>query len=161
ALFGAPMAHEDHAVRACYAALAMQEEMRRSNAKGQNATAVTLRIGIGLNSGEVVVRTVSNDVNFDYSALGQTTHLAARVEAVAAPGTTLISAITLRDAEGFVEVKSLGALPIKGFSSPIEAFELVGVTAVRSRLQAAATRGLTAFVGRQGEIDLVHRFIRQ
>jgi class 3 adenylate cyclase/tetratricopeptide (TPR) repeat protein len=161
ALFGAPMAHEDHAVRACYAALAMQEEMRRSSAKDQETSGQSLRIGIGLNSGEVVVRSVSNDLNFDYSALGQTTHLAARMESLAAPGKVLISATTWQDAEGFIEVKSLGLLPIKGFSSAVEAFELVGVTAARSRLQAAATRGLTTFVGRQGEIDLVHKLIRQ
>ena len=161
ALFGAPMAHEDHAVRACYAALTMQEEMRRSGAQAQARSAESFRVGIGLNSGEVVVRSVSNDVNFDYSALGQTTHLAARMEALAAPGTILISATTLHEAEGFIEVNSLGALPVKGFSSAVEAFELVGVTAARSRLQAAAMRGLTAFVGRQGEIDLVHQLIRQ
>ena len=87
ALFGAPLAHEDHALRACYAALAMQEEMRRLSEKATaSPNELELQIGIGLNSGEVVVRSISNDLNLDYSALGHTTHLAARMEEIAAPG---------------------------------------------------------------------------
>ena len=161
ALFGAPLAHEDHAVRACYAALAMQEEMRRFEGRANGAPGGSLRIGIGINSGEVVVRSLTNDLNIDYSALGQTTHLAARMEALAGPGAIVISADTLREAEGFVEVKSLGALPFKGFSNAIEAFELTGATAARNRLQAGASRGLSPFVGRQAEIDLIRRVVEQ
>lgn len=161
ALFGAPLAHEDHAVRACYAALAMQEEMRRRAEKNGAGEAACLRIGVGINSGEVVVRSLSNDLNIDYSALGQTTHLAARMEALAAPGVIAITAETLREVEGFVEVKSLGLLQVKGFSNAIEAFELTGVTTARTRLQAAATRGLTPFVGRQVELEFAQRIIGQ
>lgn len=161
ALFGAPLAHEDHAVRACYAALAMQEEMRRRAEKNGAGEAASLRIGVGINSGEVVVRSLSNDLNIDYSALGQTTHLAARMEALAAPGVIAITAETLREVEGFVEVKSLGLLQVKGFSNAIEAFELTGVTTARTRLQAAATRGLTPFVGRQVELEFAQRIIGQ
>lgn len=157
ALFGAPSAREDHALRACYAALAMQEELRRMTAKNGATAPGALRIGIGINSGEVVVRSLTNDLNLDYSALGQTTHLAARMEALAGPGAIAMTAFTLREVEGFVTVKSLGGLQIKGFSSAIEAYELTGGTAARNRLQAAAGRGLSPFVGRQLEIEAFNR----
>jgi class 3 adenylate cyclase/tetratricopeptide (TPR) repeat protein len=152
ALFGAPLAHEDHAVRACYAALAMQEQMRRNTEK-PGSTPGALKIGVGINSGEVVVRSVTNDLNIDYSALGHTTHLAARMEDLAPAGSIWITAETLREVEGFVEVRPLGNLRVKGFSDPISAFELTGVTAARNRLQAAASRGLSTFVGREAEVE--------
>ncbi len=161
ALFGAPLAHEDHAVRACYGALAMQEEMRRCDEKSGAASQGSLRIGIGLNSGEVVVRSLTNDLNIDYSALGQTTHVAARMEALAGPGSIVITAETLREVEGFIEVKPLGAQQVKGLTSAIEAFEVTGVTAARSRLQVAAARGFSPFVGRQNEIEFAQRIIAQ
>jgi len=103
ALFGAPLAHEDHALRACYTALSMQEEMQRYRRKLGQSEDVGLQIGIGLNSGEVVVRSISNDLNVDYSALGHTTHLAARMQELAVGGTTLMTSSTLREVEGFVE----------------------------------------------------------
>ena len=128
ALFGAPLAHEDHAVRACYAALAMQDEMRRYGEKLGGGDHGALEIGVGINSGEVVVRSITNDLNIDYAALGHTTHLAARMEELAPAGAIRMTANTLREVEGFVEVNPLGALPIKGFSDAIEVFELVGIT---------------------------------
>ena len=149
ALFGAPLAHEDHALRACYAALAMQEEMRRYRRKLGQSEESGLQIGIGVNSGEVVVRSIDNDLNIDYSAFGHTTHLAARMQELAAGGTTLMTASTLRQVEGFVQVKSVGAVQVKGVSRPVEAFEVVAATTARTRVQAAATRGLTPLVGRQ------------
>jgi class 3 adenylate cyclase/tetratricopeptide (TPR) repeat protein len=161
ALFGAPLAHEDHAVRACYAALAMQEEMRRYRSKLGQSEELGLQIGIGLNSGEVVVRSISNDLNVDYSALGHTTHLAARMQELAAGGTTLMTASTLRQVEGFVQVKSLGAVQVKGVSRPVEAFEVVAATTARTRVQAAATRGLTPLVGRRTEIEVFNKLVEQ
>jgi len=155
ALFGAPLTHQDHALRACYAALAMQEAMRRYSDVARDRGA--LKIGIGLNSGEVVVRSITNDLNIDYAALGHTTHLAARMEALAGAGAILLTADTLREVEGFVEVRSLGARELKGFSNAVQAFELTGVTTARTRLQAQAARGLSNFVGRQNEIDLFRR----
>jgi class 3 adenylate cyclase len=142
ALFGAPLAHEDHAVRACYAALAMQEEMRRYRRKLGQSEELGLQIGIGLNSGEVVVRSISNDLNVDYSALGHTTHLAARMQELAVGGTTLMTSSTLREVEGFVQVRSVGAVQVKGVSRPVDAFEVVAATTARTRVQAAAVRGL-------------------
>ncbi|PYV94346.1 MAG: hypothetical protein DMG86_23480 [Acidobacteria bacterium] len=161
ALFGAPLAHEDHAVRACYAALAMQEEMRRYREKLGQSEELGLQIGIGLNSGEVVVRSIDNDLNIDYSALGHTTHLAARMQELANGGAILMMASTLREVEGFVEVKSLGALQVKGVSRPVDAYELVGVTSARTRLHAAVSRGLTPFVGRKTEIETFQKLIEK
>ncbi|MGH7852226.1 MAG: adenylate/guanylate cyclase domain-containing protein [Candidatus Binatia bacterium] len=160
ALFGAPLAHEDHAVRACYAALKMQEGIRTcAEHRGANDDAV--KIGVGINSGEVVVRSITNDLNIDYSALGHTTHLAARMEALASAGSILMTADTLREVEGFVEIQSLGALQVKGFSKSVEVFELIGATGIRNRFQAAAARGLSSFVGRHAEIDAFRSFTAQ
>jgi class 3 adenylate cyclase/tetratricopeptide (TPR) repeat protein len=157
ALFGAPVAHEDHAARACYAALAMQEAIRRYSAEVRRTHGVEVQIRVGLNSGEVVVRAIDNDLHMDYSALGQTTHLAARMEQLAAPGSIRLTAETLRLAEGLVQVTALGPVPVKGLAEPVEVFELVGVTALRRRLQAAVARGLSPFVGRQQELTLLQQ----
>jgi len=112
-------------------------------------------VRIGINSGEVVVRSIGSDLHMDYTAVGQTTHLAARMEQMARPGSILLTADCLRLAEGYVEVKRLGPVPVKGLSAPIEIYELVGAGAVRSRLQAAAARGLTPFVGRGAEMTVL------
>ena len=161
ALFGAPLAHEDHALRACYAALTMQEEMRRHRENLGQTDEIGVQIGVGLNSGEVVVRSIDNDLNIDYSALGHTTHLAARMQELANGGAILMMASTLREVEGFVEVKSLGAVQVKGVSRPIDAYELVGVTSARTRLHAAVSRGLTPFVGRKTEIETFQKLIER
>src|SRR5215468_4740323 len=161
ALFGAPVAHEDHAVRACYAALAMQEEMRRYRENLGQSEEHGLQIGVGLNSGEVVVRSISNDLNVDYSALGHTTHLAARMQELAGGGAILLTPATLREVEGFVEVKSLGAVQVKGVSRPVDAYALVGATSARTRLHAAVARGLTPFVGRKTEIETFQTLVEK
>jgi class 3 adenylate cyclase/tetratricopeptide (TPR) repeat protein len=151
-LFGAPVAHEDHAVRACYAALTMQTAMRRYAEEVRRSHGLEMQARVGLNSGEVVVRAISNDLHVDYSAVGQTTHLAARMEQLATPGSIRLTAATLRLAEGLVQVNALGQFPVKGLPEPVEVFELVGASAIRRRLQASAARGLTRFVGRQQEL---------
>ena len=161
ALFGAPLAHEDHAVRACYAALRMQESVKRYAEKVHRAAGVPLHIRVGVNSGEVVVRSIGSDLHMDYTAVGQTTHLAARLEQMAMPGAILISPETLNLAEGYVVVKALGARPIKGVDAPLEVFEVVGAGTVRSRLQAAAARGLTRFVGRDAEFEQLHQALER
>jgi class 3 adenylate cyclase len=153
ALFGAPLAHEDHAVRACYAALRMQESVKKYADEVQRAHAAVVKIRVGLNSGDVVVRAIGSDLHMDYTAVGQTTHLAARMEQLADPGAIVITPETLVLAEGYVEVKSLGSVPIKGLGEPVEVFELLGADAARTRLEAAARRGLTRFVGRNAELE--------
>jgi class 3 adenylate cyclase/tetratricopeptide (TPR) repeat protein/ribosomal protein L40E len=156
ALFGAPVAHEDHAVRACYAALRIQESAKKYADEVRRAEGVPVRIRVGLNSGEVVVRSIGSDLHMDYTAVGQTTHLAARMEQIADAGTTLLTPATLALAEGFVEVSSVGLTPVKGLTAPIEVYELTGASPVRSRLQAGAARGLTKFVGRSAEMTQLH-----
>jgi class 3 adenylate cyclase len=152
ALFGAPIAHEDHALRACYAALAMQAAMRAMTEEVRRTRGLELRMRVGLNSGEVVVRAIGNDLHMDYSAVGETTHLAARMEQLATPGSSRLTASTLRLVEGLVQITALGPVPVKGLAEPVEVFELVGASGLRRRLQAAAAQGLTPFVGRQQEL---------
>jgi class 3 adenylate cyclase/tetratricopeptide (TPR) repeat protein len=161
ALFGAPIAHEDHALRACYAALAMQAAMHPYADEVRRTQGLEMRIRVGLNSGEVVVRTIGNDLHMDYSAVGPTTHLAARMEQLAAPGSTRLSAATLRLVEGLVQVNALGPVPVKGMTDPVEVFELTGASTIRRRLQAAVARGLTRFVGRDTEIGALQRALEQ
>ena len=152
ALFGAPLAHEDHAVRACYAALAMQAAVKQYAAEVQRSHGVPVQIRVGLNAGEVVVRAIGSDLHMDYTAVGQTTHLAARMEQMALPGSILLTQATLSLAEGYVQVTPLGPMPVKGVAAPLDVFELVGASGIRRRLQATAARGLTRFVGRDTEL---------
>jgi class 3 adenylate cyclase len=155
ALFGAPLAHEDHAVRACYAAHDMQAAMRRHTEEVRHAHGIEVQIRVGLNSGEVVVRTIGSDLRMDYTAVGQTTHLAARMEQLAPPGTIRLTTATLHLAEGYIEVKPLGPVPVKGLDTPVDVYEMVGVGPRRSRLHAAVVRGLTRFVGRAAELEAI------
>jgi class 3 adenylate cyclase/tetratricopeptide (TPR) repeat protein len=161
ALFGAPLALEDHAVRACYAAVRMQEAVKRYAEGMRRDQGVAIRIRVGLNSGEVVVRAIGSDLHMDYTAVGQTTHLAARMEQLADPGTTLLTAETLALAEGLVQVTPLGPMAVKGLPGPVEVYELAGISTVRSRLHAAAARGLSPFVGREAETEQLLRAVEQ
>ncbi len=153
ALFGAPVAHEDHAVRACYAALRMQRRVSLYADEIQRAGGTPVQIRVGLNSGEVVVRAIGSDLHMDYTAVGQTTHLAARMEQMAKPGSALVTGDTLKLAEGYVQVRPLGAVPVKGLETPTPVYELTGIVPARSRLQASAASGLTRFVGRERELQ--------
>jgi class 3 adenylate cyclase/tetratricopeptide (TPR) repeat protein len=161
ALFGAPLAHEDHAVRACYAALRMHEAVRRYADEVRRTYGIEVQIRVGINSGEVVVRSIGNDLHMDYTAVGQTTHLAARMEQLATPGTTRLTAETLALVEGYVGVKPLGPVPVKGLLAPVEVYELTGAGPVRTRLQAAAARGLTRFIGREAELEQLRQAAAQ
>jgi class 3 adenylate cyclase len=161
ALFGAPVAHEDHAARACYAAPAIQTAMQRYAEEVRRTQGLAVQIRVGLNAGEVVVRSIGNDLHMDYSAVGQTTHLAARMEQLATPGSVLLTAATLRLVEGLVRVNALGLVPVKGLAEPMEVFELVGGTTVRRRLQASAARGLSRFVGRDQELESLQQALQQ
>jgi len=157
ALFGAPLAHEDHAVRACYAALRMQESMKRYALELRRSEGIPIQIRVGLNSGEVVVSSIGSDLKMDYNAIGQTTHLAGRMEQMAVPGSILITSNTLTLAEGFIQVSPLGPLAVKGIEEPVEVFEVTGAGTPRSRIEAAVSRGLTRFVGREAELQIVNQ----
>ena len=161
ALFGAPIAHEDHAVRACYAALRMQETVARYGDEMQRSHGVPVQIRVGLNAGEVVVRAIDSSLHMDYTAVGQTTHLAARMEQMAKPGSVFTTGETLRLAAGFIQVKALGPIAVKGLADPVEVFELVGASSTRTRMQAFAARGLTRFVGRQAELAALRQALER
>lgn len=161
AIFGAPVAHEDHALRACYASLAMQEAMHAYNDDVRRWLGVSVLIRIGLNSGEVVVGDIGNDLHMDYNAIGETTHLAARMEQLAPPGGIHLTGNTMRLVEELVQVNPVGPVPVKGLTEPVEVFELLGVRARRGRLDAAAARGLSRFVGRQRELEVLQQSSEQ
>ena len=148
ALFGAPIAQEDHAARACYAALRMQDAVSRYAEELRRTHGVDVQIRVGVNSGDVVVRSIGSDLHMDYTAVGQTTHLAGRMEQLARPGSTLLTQATLREVEGYVEVKPLGAMPIRGLPEPVPVFELTGAGTVRTRLQASVARILSKYATR-------------
>ena len=148
ALFGAPLAYEDHAVRACLAAQAMIEAVSRLI---ENQVAIR----VGINSGEVVVRSIGHDLSMDYDAVGATTHLANRMEQLAAPGTACLTARTAHLVRGFMSLRPLGATEIKGIVEPLEIFQLVGAVA-QSRWQVRSTaHRLTPFVGRETELRIL------
>lgn len=153
ALFGAPLAHEDHAVRACYTALRMQQTIARYAEKIRRIHGAPITIRVGINSGEIVVSSINNDLYMDYTVVGQTAHLASRMEQMAMPGSVLATVDTIRLVEGYVEAKSLGEMTIKGLAHPVEVFEITEGGFERTRLQAAASRGLTPFVGRELEVQ--------
>jgi class 3 adenylate cyclase/tetratricopeptide (TPR) repeat protein len=152
ALFGAPIAFEDHAVRACYAALKMQTLIKKYAEEIRRTKGLPLLIRIGLNSGDVLVRALGSELHMNYSAHGEAIHLAARMEQMATPGTILMSSHTLNLAEGYVLTRSLGPMFVKGLTAPVLSYELLGAVAV-SRLQALSSHGLTRFVGRQSEMS--------
>jgi tetratricopeptide (TPR) repeat protein len=139
----------------------MQAAMRPYTDEVRNAHGIEMQIRVGLNSGEVVVRTIGNDLHMDYSAVGPTTHLAARMEQLARPGSIRFAASTLRLVKGFVRVNPLGPVPVKGMTEPVEVFELVGASAIKRRLQAAVARGLTRFVGRDTELAALMQALDQ
>jgi Adenylate and Guanylate cyclase catalytic domain len=140
--------------------LKMQETVDRYADDMRRAHGVNVQMRVGLNSGEVVVRAIGNDLRTDYTAVGQTTHLAARMEQLASPGTILLTPRTLELVEGYVAVKPLGPVPVKGLTELIEIYEVTGAGSARTRLQAAVGRGLTRFVGRDAELEQCPRTTR-
>jgi class 3 adenylate cyclase len=152
ALFGAPVAHEDHARRACHAALSAMEELR-AYASTLGARGLELSVRMGLNSGEVVVGKIGDDLRMDYTAQGHCVGLAARMEQLAAPGTVLLTEHTAGLVEGFFALGDLGLRAMKGVSAPVRAFELQGVGPLRTRLDASALRGLSRLIGRTAELS--------
>jgi hypothetical protein len=135
----------------------MQESVKRYAEDGRHTHGVNVQIRVGLNSGEVVVRAIGSDLHMDYTAVGQTTHLAARMEQLASPGRILLTPSTLDLVEGYVAVKPLGPVPVKGLADSVEVYEVTGAGPARTRRQAAAKRGLTRFVGRDAELEQLRR----
>src|SRR3989449_6749310 len=147
ALFGAPLAHEDHPQRALYAALRMQGEMRRYGDQVRLKHGAPLAMRVGVNTGEVVVRSIrKDDLHTDYVPVGHSTNLAARMEQMATPGSILVTAYTHKLTEGYFEFKALGEAQLKGVEEPLNVYEVLGAGPLRTRLQVSATRGLTRFV---------------
>ncbi|SPS02437.1 adenylate/guanylate cyclase domain-containing protein [Cupriavidus taiwanensis] len=154
ALFGAPIAHEDHPLRALYAALRMQQAMHRHNDRAHRETGLPLLIRVGVHTGEVVVRSIrKDDLRTDYDPVGHTIHIASRMEGVATPSSILVSEATHRLTEGYFEFRSLGTTSVKGIQQPLAVYEVVGAGVLRTRLQVAVHRGLARFFGRQAELQ--------
>ncbi len=162
ALFGAPLAHEDHPQRALYAALRMQEEMRRYADSLRQQGYPPLLMRVGLNTGEVVLRSIrKDDLHADYVPVGHSTNLAARMEQLATPGAIVVSAYTHKLTDGYFAFKDLGPTQIKGVTDSLNIYELLGVGPLRTRLQVSARRGLTRFVGRQHEMEQLQQALAQ
>jgi class 3 adenylate cyclase/tetratricopeptide (TPR) repeat protein len=156
ALFGAPVALEDHAFRAVQAALTIHETISGYSAQLHHDHGVQVRLRLGLNTGLVVVGRIGDDLRMDYTAVGNTTHLAARMQAIAEPGTILITEATHRLVEGHIYSESLGQIEVKGQRQPVVTYKVTGRRPWRSRLEISAERGLTGLVGRHRELGLLH-----
>jgi len=161
AVFGAPVAHEDHARRACYAALQMLDDVAEYAAELRRGPGLNFSTRIGINSGEVVAGAIGSGGEGEYTAIGHTVGLAQRMEALAEPGSAYMTESTAALAAGFLDLKELGAFEIKGASRPVEVFELVGVGAARSRLDLSRERGFTRFVGRDEEMAALEEALGQ
>jgi class 3 adenylate cyclase/tetratricopeptide (TPR) repeat protein len=155
ALFGAPLALEDHAVRAAHAALAIQEALAKENVKLRAEHGIEIRLRIGINTGPVVVGRIGDDLRMDYTASGNTTHLAERLQGLAEPGSPLVSESTRRLIEGYVELEPVGPLAAKGLAEPVPAYRVIRRLPRRNRFEVLAERGLTPLVGRGPELGLL------
>jgi class 3 adenylate cyclase/tetratricopeptide (TPR) repeat protein len=161
ALFGAPIAHEDHAQRACYAALHLRDAVKTYSDELRLSRGIDLAIRVGINTGEVVVGTIGDDLHMDYTAQGHTVGLAQRMEQLAAAQSICVSEATAYLVSGYVDLRDLGAATVKGASSPIRVFELVGPGPHRTRLDVARSRGLTRFVGRDADLQALEAALEQ
>ena len=162
ALFGAPVAHEDHPQRALHAARRMQDDLKRYADKLRERGQPPLSVRVGVNSGEVVVRSIqTGDAHTEYTPIGHSISLAARLQTLAAPGSVVIGESVRKFVEGYFQLKALGASRIKGVSEPVEVFEVTGLGPLRTRLQRSAGRGLTKFVGREREMEALKHAAEQ
>jgi adenylate cyclase len=161
ALFGAPIAHEDHARRACYAALHLRDELREFGNEVKRRSGVDFAVRIGLNSGDVVVGSIGDDLRMEYTAQGHTVGLAQRMESLAAGGSIYVSAATADLVRGFFELDDLGCFNIKGASEALRVHQLQRASAVHTQFELAKTRGLSEFVGRTNEISLLDTSLKQ
>jgi class 3 adenylate cyclase len=161
ALFGAPVAHEDHAQRACHASLSIQKAIEGYGEKIKRQHGADFKIRMGLNSGPVVVGSIGDDLRMDYTAVGDTTNLAHRMQDMANPGAVIVSRPTHQLSRDFFEFTSLGKVEVKGKEEPQEAYELIRPTEVETRIEAAVAKGLTRFVGRSKEIEALREAVEK
>ncbi|MBL8781937.1 MAG: zinc ribbon domain-containing protein, partial [Alphaproteobacteria bacterium] len=161
ALFGAPIAHEDHAQRACYAALHLRDEIARYASELKRAQGLSFSTRMGLNSGEVVVGTISDDLRMDYTAQGHTVGLAQRMENLAEPNTCFVSANTAALARGYFDLEDLGEFRVKGVANPMHVHRLNGMGSSRSRFDVSRSRGLSRFVGRASDLRTLEDALEQ
>jgi len=155
ALFGAPIAHEDHAQRAVHAALGIRSALEGYHEELQRKRGISFRVRQGLNTGLVVVGSIGSDLRMDYTAVGDTTNVAARLQQAADPGRIVLSDATHRLVGSYFHTRSLGNLPVKGKADPVGAWEVIAARAARTRLEVEAERGLTPFVGRDQELRVL------
>lgn len=161
ALFGAPVAHEDHAMRACRAALDVTTQLRQFANELRLKHELNIATRIGMNTGEVVVGKIGDDLRMDYTAQGHTVGLAARMEQIAEPGRVYVTAHTQKWVSGYFEFTSLGELPVKGASEPVEVFELQGEGPLQTRLDKSQAHGFSAFIGRDVELSVLQTALQQ
>jgi class 3 adenylate cyclase len=157
ALFGAPVAHEDHPQRALHAALAMQQELKQHGETLKRQGRLLVEARIGVNTGEVVMRTIHTGGHPEYTPIGHVTNMAARMQTVAPIGSIAASEETRRLCEGYFTFRDLGRTRVKGLSEPINVYEVVGAGPLRNHFELAAQRGLTEFVGRDAELAQMRR----
>ncbi|MDA2919695.1 tetratricopeptide repeat protein [Desulfobacterota bacterium AH_259_B03_O07] len=156
ALFGAPIAHEDHAVRATHSALAIQNAMDSYSEDLKNNSDIEFKMRIGINSGTVVVGNIGDDLKMDYTALGDTVNLASRMEQIAKPGNVMVSESTYKIAKDYFNFKPLGAVDIKGKKKPVSVYDVISPKEEeKTRLEISKERGFTKFIGREGEIEVL------
>jgi class 3 adenylate cyclase/pimeloyl-ACP methyl ester carboxylesterase len=155
AIFGAPIAYEDHALRACFASLAIQEKLAEINEKGGCAETESLQVRTGLHSGEVVVKAIRNDLSIDYDAVGPTVNLASRMEQSASPGEIRLTERTMTLAEDFVAVQAVGDVPMKGFSEPVKVYRLCGRNSEIRRPDVRRKKAVSPFVDRRNELAIL------
>ena len=161
-LFGAPIAHEDHPQRAVFAALRMQEDLKRYADKLRERGQPPLSVRVGVNSGAVVVRSIHTDeAHTEYTPIGHSISLASRLQTLAAPGSVVIGESVRKFVEGYFQLKALGASRIKGVSEPVNVYQVGGLGPLRTRLQRSAGRGYTKFVGREREMDAMKAVAEQ
>ncbi|CAB1084533.1 Adenylate cyclase (EC / Guanylate cyclase (EC [Olavius algarvensis Delta 1 endosymbiont] len=161
ALFGAPVAHEDHAQRACYAALSVQKSILEYGDKIGKDLGIDFKMRIGINSGPVVVGAIGDDLRMDYTAMGDTTNLASRLENSATPGSIMVSKNTYKLAREFFEFKLLDRLRLKGKEKPQQAYELVKTSVITTRIEASAAKGFTKFVGRKNSMAALNEALNK
>src|ERR1700686_1578192 len=162
AIFGAPVAHEDHPQRTLYAALRMQEELKRYSDRIRQEGRLPLQARVGVNTGEVVVRSITTGAGqTEYTPIGHTTNLASRMQVLAPIGSIAATEQVRKLCEGFFVLKPLGPTKVKGVSEPVNVYEVTGLGPLRTRLQRAVGRGLTKFVGRQREMEALKHAAEQ